>query len=60
MHTGYQCKVNELEYGNLLLETCLVVDGETEIQLCNKMDPYITYVLICTGSLGYKYREQNM
>ena len=31
MHTGYQCKVNELEYGDLLLETCLVVDGETEI-----------------------------
>jgi len=31
MHTGHQCKVNELEYGDLLVEACLVVNGETEI-----------------------------
>ena len=31
MHTGHQSKVNELEYGDLLVEACLVVNGETEI-----------------------------
>ena len=31
MHTGHQCKVNELEYGDLFVEACLVVNGETEI-----------------------------
>ena len=33
MHTGHQCnlKVNELEYGELLLEACLLVNSESEI-----------------------------
>ena len=31
MHTGHQCKVNELEYGDLLVEAYLVVNSETEI-----------------------------
>ena len=31
MHTGHQCKVNESEYGDLLVEAYLVVNSETEI-----------------------------
>ena len=35
VHTGHQCKVNELEYGDLLVEACLVINGETEIYRYN-------------------------
>ena len=41
MHTGHQCKVNELEYGDLLVEACLVVNGETEIHRYNYATRYI-------------------
>ena len=34
MHTGHHYKVNELEYGDLLVEA-LVVNGETEIHRCS-------------------------
>ena len=35
MHTGHQCKVNELEYGDLFVEACLVINGKTEIHRYN-------------------------
>ena len=41
MHTGHQCKVNELEYGDLLEEACLVVNGETEIHRYSYVTRYI-------------------
>ena len=58
MHTGHQCKVNELEYGELLLEACSLVNTES------KLHRYLAYTyageLYAIGSHGYKYREPNM
>ena len=31
MHTGHQYRVDELEYGNLLVEACSLVNSETNI-----------------------------
>ena len=31
MHTGNQCKVNELEYGDLFLEVCPLLNGSSDI-----------------------------
>ena len=65
MHTGHHCKVNELEYGDLLVEACLVDNGETEIHRYSYVTRcvhivLITYMHIRTGSLGYNYREQSI
>lgn len=35
MHTGHRCKVNELEYGDLLVEASLVANDETDIHRYN-------------------------
>ena len=45
MHTGHQCKVNELEYGKLLLETCSLVNSESQIHR------YLAYMY--AGALHY-------
>ena len=57
MHIGHHCKVNKLEYGDLLVEACLVVNGETEIHRYS----YVTRCPHCVNYIhGYNYREQDM
>ena len=41
MHMGHQCKVNELEYGDLLVEAGLVVNGNTEIHRYSYVTRYV-------------------
>ena len=53
MHTGHQCKVNELEYGDLLVEACLVVNGETEIHR-------YSYVIRCPQCVNYVHAHNIM
>ena len=53
MHTGHQCKVNELEYGDLLVEACLVVNGETEIHRYNNTTRYIHIIYTHTYVQGH-------
>ena len=53
MHTGHQCKVNELEYGDLLVEACLVVNGETEIHR-------YSYVIRCPQCVNYVHAHSIM
>ena len=66
MHTGHQCRVNELEYGDLLVEAGLVVNGETEIHRYSCVTIHIihahayVHTYVHTESLGYNYREQSM
>ena len=53
MYTGHQCKVDELEYGDLLVEACLVVNGETEIHRYS----YETRCPYCVNYIhGHTYR----
>ena len=59
MHTGHQCKVNELEYGDLLVEAWLVVNGETEIHRYNYATRYI-HIIHTHTYVGYNCREQSM
>lgn len=65
MHTGHQCKVNDLEYGELLLEICSSVNSESAIHryIFGSKLP-VHYITVCAigwlGSHGYKYKERNI